>query len=104
MNQDQVEGSLSQWSGKIREKWGLLTDNDMTVANGRHEALLGRLQERYGIAKEEAEKQLADFTRTVESSTPSKRTVTAIQERGAPVRTPFSPQNPVSRRIGGIKR
>jgi uncharacterized protein YjbJ (UPF0337 family) len=66
MNQDQVEGNLSQWTGKIREKWGLLTDNDMTVANGRREILSGRLQERYGIAKEEAEKQLNEFTKTAE--------------------------------------
>ena len=68
MNQEQLEGNWSQLTGKIREKWGLLTDDDMTVANGRREALSGRLQERYGIAKEEAEKQLNEFTKAAQKS------------------------------------
>jgi uncharacterized protein YjbJ (UPF0337 family) len=61
MNQDRLEGKLNQMSGRIREKWGKLTDDDIKIANGRREILSGRLQERYGIAKEEAEKQLDEF-------------------------------------------
>ena len=61
MNWDKVEGNWKQMSGAVRQKWGKLTDDDLTVAAGKREALLGRLQERYGIAKDEAEKQLNEF-------------------------------------------
>jgi uncharacterized protein YjbJ (UPF0337 family) len=61
MNWDQVEGNWKQLKGSIRERWGKLTDDDMTVAEGRAEALCGRLQERYGMTKEQAEKEFNDF-------------------------------------------
>lgn len=61
MNWDQVEGNWKQATGKIKEKWGKLTDDDLTVIAGKRDALAGRLQERYGIAKDEAEKQLDEF-------------------------------------------
>jgi uncharacterized protein YjbJ (UPF0337 family) len=61
MNWERVEGNWKQMKGAIKEKWGNLTDDDLTVANGKREALLGRLQERYGIAKDEAERQLNDW-------------------------------------------
>jgi len=62
MNWDQMEGKWKQYSGKIKEKWGKLTDDDLTVISGRREQLVGKIQERYGIAREEAEKQVEDFT------------------------------------------
>ena len=65
MNWDQIAGDWKQFSGKIREKWGKLTDDDFTVIGGKRDQLLGAIQKRYGIAKEEAEKQLADFERTL---------------------------------------
>jgi len=61
MNWQQVEGNWMQFKGKVKEKWGKLTDDDLTVAAGRREALAGRLQERYGMAKEQAEKELDEF-------------------------------------------
>ena len=61
MNQDRVEGNWKQLKGKLQEKWGNLTNDDMDVLQGRRENLSGRLQERYGLAKEEAEKQIKDF-------------------------------------------
>jgi uncharacterized protein YjbJ (UPF0337 family) len=61
MNWDKVEGNWKQMSGAIKQKWGKLTDDDLTMARGRREVLLGRMQERYGIAKDEAEKQLDEF-------------------------------------------
>ena len=64
MNRDQVEGNWKQMVGQIKEKWGRLTDDDITQANGRTELLAGKLQERYGIAKEEAEKQLNEFLKS----------------------------------------
>jgi uncharacterized protein YjbJ (UPF0337 family) len=64
MNWDQIEGKWKQASGKIREKWGKLTDDDLTVINGRRDQLVGRIQERYGLAKEAAEKQVDEFVRS----------------------------------------
>jgi uncharacterized protein YjbJ (UPF0337 family) len=61
MNRDQLEGNWKQLKGKVREKWGKLTNDDLDVVNGKREQLLGKLQEKYGIAKAEAEKQLDDW-------------------------------------------
>jgi len=64
MNWDQVEGNWKQFSGKVKEKWGKLTDDDLTLIGGKKDQLVGRIQERYGIKKEEAEKQLDEFYKT----------------------------------------
>lgn len=61
MNWDQVEGVWKQSKGKFREQWGKLTDDDLEVIAGKRDQLIGRLQERYGIAREEAEKQADAF-------------------------------------------
>jgi uncharacterized protein YjbJ (UPF0337 family) len=58
MNWDQVEGNWKQFKGVVREKWGKLTDDDVDVIAGKRDILLGKIQERHGIAREEAEKQL----------------------------------------------
>ena len=68
MNWDQIEGKWKQVSGNFREKWGRLTDDDLTTINGRRDQLVGKIQERYGLAKEAAEKQVDEFIRTVKSS------------------------------------
>src|SRR6185437_3555326 len=57
-----VGGNWKQFSGKVKEKWGKLTDNDITVINGKQDQLVGRIQERYGVAKDEAEKQVRTWT------------------------------------------
>ena len=62
MNWEQMEGKWKQYSGKVREKWGKLTDSDLEVIHGRREQLVGKIQERYGIQKEEAERQVNEFT------------------------------------------
>jgi uncharacterized protein YjbJ (UPF0337 family) len=64
MNSDQIQGNWKQMSGKIKEQWGKLTDDDLTTIAGKRDQLVGRIQERYGIKKEEAEKQLDEFYRT----------------------------------------
>ncbi|HEY3442195.1 MAG TPA: CsbD family protein [Paludibaculum sp.] len=61
MNKDTFEGNWKQFKGKIKEEWGKLTDDDLDVINGRREQLVGRLQERYGIARDAAEAQVKDF-------------------------------------------
>ena len=62
MNWQRIEGNWKQFSGQVKEKWGKLTDDDLTVINGKQEQLVGRIQERYGIAKDEAEKQVSTWT------------------------------------------
>lgn len=65
MNWDQMEGKWKQFSGKAREKWGKLTDSDVSVIQGKRDQLVGKIQERYGIAKDEAERQVDDWTKTL---------------------------------------
>jgi uncharacterized protein YjbJ (UPF0337 family) len=61
MNWDQVKGQWSQMKGSVRKQWGKLTDDDLDVIAGERERLVGKIQERYGIAKEEAETQIANW-------------------------------------------
>ena len=61
MNREQLEGNWKQLKGAIKEKWGKLTDDDLTIAEGKADKLRGRLQERYGLTKEAAEKELEAF-------------------------------------------
>jgi uncharacterized protein YjbJ (UPF0337 family) len=57
MNQDTLEGQWLQWKGKLREKWGKLTDDDWDMIAGKKDQLLGKLQERYGYSREQAERE-----------------------------------------------
>lgn len=57
MNREQFEGSWHQLKGKIKEKWGKLTDDDIAVINGKYEQFIGKLQQKYGYSKEQAEKE-----------------------------------------------
>lgn len=61
MNWDRIEGNWKQFSGKIKEKWGVLTDDDIARINGKRDQLVGRIQERYGISKDEAQRQIDDY-------------------------------------------
>jgi uncharacterized protein YjbJ (UPF0337 family) len=61
MNWDQVQGNWKQFKGKVREKWGKLSDDDLEVIGGKKDQLVGKLQERYGYAKAQAEKELDQF-------------------------------------------
>ena len=61
MNSDTVEGNWKQFKGKVKEQWGKLTDDDFDVIAGKRDQLLGRIQERHGIAREEAEEQVSRF-------------------------------------------
>ena len=63
MNTDQVKGNWKQLIGKAKEKWGRLTDDDWKVIEGQRDQLAGRIQERYGIPRDEAERQVAEFDR-----------------------------------------
>ncbi len=61
MNWDQIQGSWTQAKGKIKQKWGKLTDDDITQINGNRQELAGRLQTRYGYAKDRAEKEIDEW-------------------------------------------
>jgi len=61
MNEDRIKGQWKQLVGKIKERWGDLTDDDLKVTEGSSERLEGILQERYGIARDEAKKQVKEF-------------------------------------------
>jgi uncharacterized protein YjbJ (UPF0337 family) len=64
MNWDTIKGQWTEWTGKIKEKWGKLTDDDLDVVEGKKDQLVGAIQKRYGYAKEQAEKEVDDFCRT----------------------------------------
>ena len=61
MNPDELKEKWNQIKSKLREKWAKLTDDDWTKLQGDKEKLVGKIQERYGVAKEQAEKELRDF-------------------------------------------
>ena len=61
MNWDRAAGDWKQLKGKVKQKWAKLTDDDLTYVDGQRDQLLGRLQERYGIAKDQAEKQVKEW-------------------------------------------
>lgn len=61
MNKDIIAGKWTQLKGQVKAKWGDLTDDDLDVAEGNAQYLAGKLQEKYGWAKERAEKEVKDF-------------------------------------------
>ncbi|MBA2291558.1 MAG: CsbD family protein [Gemmatimonadales bacterium] len=61
MNHDTMEGNWKQMKGKVQEKWGKLTNDDLDVIDGKRENLAGKLQERYGLAKDDVDRELDDF-------------------------------------------
>ncbi len=61
MNWDRVEGNWKQFKGKVKEQWGKLTDDQLDIIGGKREQLAGRVQEVYGVTKDEAERQISDF-------------------------------------------
>ena len=64
MNEDTFKGQWMQLKGKIREQWGKLTDDDLDQIQGRSEQLIGKLQNRYGIARDEAQRQFDAWTQS----------------------------------------
>jgi uncharacterized protein YjbJ (UPF0337 family) len=58
---DQIAGNWKQFKGKIKETWGDLTDDELDQIAGKRDVLLGKLQERYGMGKDEADRKLRDF-------------------------------------------
>ena len=61
MNWDIVEGNWKHFKGKVKEQWGKLTDDNLDVIAGKRDGLAGKIQEAYGVTKDEAESQIKHF-------------------------------------------
>ncbi len=61
MNWDQIQGNWKQVKGKFKEQWGKISDDDLERIEGKRDQIVGLLQKRYGLSKEEAERQVSDF-------------------------------------------
>ncbi|EAR20320.1 CsbD family protein [Nitrococcus mobilis] len=61
MNWDQIKGNWKQFKGKAQVQWGKLTNDELDQVDGHREVLVGKIQEKYGISKEEADRQVSDF-------------------------------------------
>jgi uncharacterized protein YjbJ (UPF0337 family) len=68
MNWDRIEGNWKQVTGKAKVQWGKLTDSDFDIIAGRREQLAGKIQERYGVAKDDADKQVSEWVRKADDS------------------------------------
>jgi uncharacterized protein YjbJ (UPF0337 family) len=65
MNWDRVEGNWKEFKGKVQQKWGKLTKDDLDVIEGKRTELSGRLQQRYGVARDEAERRIDTWLKSV---------------------------------------
>ena len=61
MDWDRIEGNWKQFTGKVKEQWGKLTDDELTQINGNREQLEGRIQSRYGCAKDQARQEVDNW-------------------------------------------
>ncbi len=61
MNWDRVEGNWKEFKGKVKQQWGDLTDDDLTVIEGNRDELAGRLQKRYGYARDKADREISSW-------------------------------------------
>jgi uncharacterized protein YjbJ (UPF0337 family) len=83
MNTDQFEGKWKQLKGQLKQRWGKLTDDDITALSGKKDELIGKLQERYGITREQAQKEADEWAAGVQTET-----ATADRSAGTTVRKP----------------
>lgn len=65
MNWDRVQGNWKQFKGRVKQQWGKLTDDNLDVIDGHREMLAGKIQESYGISKDEAERQINAWERSM---------------------------------------
>lgn len=64
MNKDQIEGNWEQFKGKVKQMWGKLTDDDVALLKANRQEFYGKMQEKYGIAEEEAQRHLDEIEKT----------------------------------------
>jgi uncharacterized protein YjbJ (UPF0337 family) len=66
MNDDILQGKWKQLRGRLKESWGVLTDDELDQIEGRRDRLSGKLQEKYGYSKREAEEEIERFLKDIE--------------------------------------
>ncbi len=71
MNWDRIEGNWKQFRGHVKQKWGKLTEDHLDVIAGKRDILAGKIQEAYGVGKDEAEEQLAAWQNTLKDADPT---------------------------------
>lgn len=81
MNKDIFKGSWNELKGKVKEKWGRLTDNDLTTIDGKRDQLVGRLQKTYGYAKDRAEKEISEWEKSFSAESRESETVKSNKSR-----------------------
>ena len=82
MNWDRIEGNWKQLTGKVRQQWGKLSDDDLDIIGGRREELAGRIQEVYGVSKDEADRQIERFAGTLDTGTHDTKPGMSPADRG----------------------
>lgn len=76
MNWDIIEGKWEQMKGELRTRWAKLTDDDLQLAAGKRDEFVGRIQERYGLMKDDAERQVNDWLKKLDTKRrPQERNV-----------------------------
>jgi uncharacterized protein YjbJ (UPF0337 family) len=80
MSWDRIEGQWKQRRGRAVQHWGKMMNDELAAIAGKHEELVGRLQEKYGIAKEEAKEQVDLFKKTIEKLKRTNRKLMAMQK------------------------
>jgi uncharacterized protein YjbJ (UPF0337 family) len=65
MNWDRIEGNWKQFKGQVRQQWGKLTDDDMEFVEGKRTELAGRIQQRYGVARDQAEREIDTWLKSM---------------------------------------
>ena len=77
MNSDQFEGKWKQLKGSVKQRWAKLTDDDVTMLSGQKDQLVGKLQERYGITREQALREADEWAAAARSDMDAPRTTSA---------------------------
>jgi uncharacterized protein YjbJ (UPF0337 family) len=73
MNWDQVEGNWKEFMGGVKERWGKLTDDELTTIGGKRDKLAGVLQKKYGLAKDAVEDEISEYERSLGDSPRSRK-------------------------------
>lgn len=75
MNSDYLSGKWKQLRGSVKEQWSKLTDDDLTYIDGKHDQFVGKLQERYGMARDEAQRSLDEWLKRSQAASQYERPV-----------------------------
>jgi uncharacterized protein YjbJ (UPF0337 family) len=83
MNSDQFEGKWKQLKGSVKQRWGKLTDDDVTALSGKKDELIGKLQERYGITREQAQREADEWAAAANTDLDARTAATGTHAKAA---------------------